>query len=269
VIRRAAELASIEAESGEGALTEEELMRIAGEVGLGEAHVRKALAEVRSGVQSGGALDRVFGPSQVRASRVVPGSPAALSAKIDEYLVGTQLLQAVRRTPAFLQYRPADDWASQLARGGMSSRKYSVAAAGSVEVQFEPASDDSTSVSFLLDPGVRGEHVAGALVGGGLGGVVAGGLAAFGLSTFAPVGLAVAAGGLLAAGVWSGIAAATRHAYRRRLVEVSSDVEGILDALETGASLEPPPPAWRRWVKRHFKGVVRDLDLGSGPPRRR
>jgi hypothetical protein len=99
--------------------------------------------------------------------------------------------------------------------------------------------------------------------------MVGGGLLAFGLGTFAPLGLAIGAGALLGAGIWSGIAIATRHAYRRRLVEVQSDVEGILDALETGASLEPPPPAWRRWVKRHFRGMVKDLDWGEGPKRDR
>jgi hypothetical protein len=270
VIRRAAELASIEAESGEGSLTQEEVVRIAGEVGLSEGHVRRALSEVRSGVEAGGTIDRVFGPAQAHAARVVPGSPAELSAKIDEFLVGTQLLQTVRRGPTFLQYRPADDWASQLARStGLRSRKYYIASSGSVEVQLEPVGADSTSVTFQLEPGIRAEHVAGALVGGGAGGAVAGGLTAFGLSTFAPLALALGVGAMLGAGVWSGIALATRHAYRRRLGEVQAEAEGVLDALESGASLEPPPPAWRRWVKRHLHGMARDLDWDAGPKRKR
>lgn len=270
VIRRAAELASIEAESGESTLTEEEVFRIAGEVGLSEGHVRSALAEVRSGVDAGGTVDRVFGPAQARASRIVPGSPADLSAKIDEFFVGTQLLKSVRRGPNFLQYRPADDWASQLARStSSSSRRYYIASSGSVEVQLEPVGAGSTSVTFLLEPGIRAEHVAGALIGGGAGGAVAGGLAAFGLSTFAPLALALGVGAILGAGMWSGIAVATRHAYRRRLGEVQTEVEGVLDALESGASLEPPPPAWRRWVKRHLHGMARDLDWNVGPRRKR
>jgi hypothetical protein len=40
-------------------------------------------------------------------------------------------------------------------------------------------------------------------------------------------------------------------------------VEGVLDALETGMSLEPPPASWRRWVKRQFHGVARDLMSGD------
>lgn len=269
VIRRAAELAASEGEAGEGALTEEELFRIAGEVGLAEGHVRRALAEVRSGVEAGGTVDRLFGPSHVRAARVVPGASAELAAKLDEFLVGTQLLQAVRRTPTLLQYRPALDWASQLARSASaSSRKYYIASSGSVEVQLEPAGPERTSVVLLLDPGIRAGHVAGATLGGAAAGSVVGGLAAFGLSTVAPLALGVGAGLLVGGGVWSAIALATRASYRRRISEVQNEVEGVLDALESGASLEPPPPAWRRWVKRHFHGMVRDFNWGGGPEER-
>jgi hypothetical protein len=265
VIRRAAELSSSEPESGESALTEEELFRIAGEVGLGEGHVRRALAEVRSGVEAGGAVNRTFGPSHVRASRVVPGAPAALATKVDEFLVGTQLLQSVRRGPNILQYRPAEDWASQLARSASSSsRKYYIASSRSVEVQLEPVGTEATAVTFLLDPGMRAEHVAGAIVGGGVGGGIAGGLAALGLSTIAPVALAIGAGMLVGTGAWTGIAFGTRAAYARKLADVTSEVEGVLDALESGASLEPPPPAWRRWVKRHFHGMASDFNWGGG-----
>ena len=44
------------------------------------------------------------------------------------------------------------------------------------------------------------------------------------------------------------------------MAEVRSEVEGVLDALETGASLEPPPPSWRRWVKRYFHGMAKDFE---------
>jgi hypothetical protein len=266
VIRRAAELASSEGEAGEGALTEEELFRIASEVGLAEGHVRRALAEVRSGVEAAGPMDRLFGPSHVRASRVVPGVPSELAAKIDDFLVGTQLLQAVRRTPNLLQYRPAVDWVSQLARSASaSSRKYYIASSGSVEVQLDPVGAGRTSVTFLIDPGIRAGHVAGATVGGAVAGSVVGGLAAFGISTFAPLALALGVGLVIAGGGWSAIAIGTRASYRRRLSDVQNEVEGVLDALESGASLEPPPPAWRRWVKRHFHGMARDFHWGSGP----
>lgn len=265
VIRRAAELAASEPDGGEGGLTEAELFRIAGEVGLPEQHVRRALADVRAGVDGGGVLDRIFGTSHVRASRVVPGSPEALAARLDEFLVASQLLQPVRKGSGLLQYRPAVDWASQLARAAsFSSRKYYIASARSVEVQLEPVGGARTLVALLVDPGTRGDNVAGAVVGGGLGGAGAGVLTAWALTTFVPIVLAVGAAVLVGGGVWGGIAHVAGAAHKRKLAEVQAEVEGVLDALERGMSLEPPPPSWRRWVKRHFHGVARDLIRDEG-----
>ena len=68
VIRRAAELASSEPD-GSDRLSEAELFRIAGEVGLPDAHVRRALSEIRAGGGQGGVLERLFGAASVSASR--------------------------------------------------------------------------------------------------------------------------------------------------------------------------------------------------------
>jgi hypothetical protein len=260
VIRRAAELASSDADAGEGALTESELYRIAGEVGLSEGHVRMALSEVRSGVgvDNPGFIDRVFGPAFVRVSRVVPGTPEKVSQTIDDFLASTQLLHRVRRTNSMLSYRPAADWASQVARG-FGPRKYFVASARSVEVQLEPMPNDRVLVHFVVDPGTRGNDVAGSVFGGGFAATAAGAGAAIGLGFVAPLALAVGAGALVGGGIWSLIFFGTGAAHRRKVRDGHSEVEGVLDALETGASLEPPPPAWRKWVKRHFHGVARDI----------
>lgn len=260
VIRRAAELASSEVESVEGSLSEAELFRIAGEVGLPEAHIRRALTEVRSSGPDAGVLDRVFGPSSIRAARVVPGVPDVLSEEIDEFLVASQLLQSVRRTPGLLQYRPAVDWASQIARAAsFTSRKYYVASAKSVEVTLERVDEKRTFVEFLVDPGTRGEDIAGAVIGGGAAGTATGVATGLAISTAAPLVLATGVGVALGLGVWSGIGFAVGRGHKRKVEEVRIEVEGILDALELGDSLEPPPSSWRRWVKRHFHGVARDL----------
>jgi hypothetical protein len=264
VIRRAAELASSEPEGVEGSLTEGELFRIGREVGLSEAHVRRALADVRSGADAGGVVDRVFGPSSVRAARVVEGAPKELAAKIDDFLVASHLLQPVRRGVAILQYRPAVDWASQLARAAsFSSRKYYIASARSVEVRLERVDETQTLIEFLIDPGTRGGDIAGAVVGGGVGGGGLGALVWVGLAAVAPVGVAIGAGVVVGGGVWAGIGYAVGRYHKAKLGEVRAEVEGVLDALETGMSLEPPPASWRRWVKRQFHGVARDLMSGD------
>lgn len=260
VIRRAAELAGDDAERGDGTFSEVELFRIAGEVGLPDAHIRRALAEVRSGEAGGGFIDRTFGPSLVSASRVIEGEPTSLSAEIDEFLVATQLLQPVRRGRGLLQYRPALDWASQLARAAsFTSRKYYIASAKSVEVRLEEVDERRTLVALLVDPGTRGDDVVGALLGGGAAGGVIGGVSGVALAATAPLVLAVGVGVVAGAGVWTGIGYAVGRSHKKKLVEVRSEMEGVLDDLEAGRSLEPPPSSWRRWVKRHFHGVARDL----------
>lgn len=262
VIRRAAELAS--SDPGEGVLTEDDLFRIAGEVGLDPRHVRRALNELRSGVTPGGgsALDRMFGPELVHAARPVPGKPKDLAGKLDEFLVASQLLQSVRRGPSVLQYRPAVDWASQIARAAsFTSRKYYIASASSVEIRLDAQDEERTMVEFVVDPGTRGDDVAGAVLGGGIAGVVAGAGVGAGLvwvdflATWA-----VAAGVVVGVGVAAGIAYAVGRSHKKKLSAVRAEVEGVLDALEVGDSLEPPPPSWRRWVKRQFHGVAHDLE---------
>ncbi|MGB1657861.1 MAG: hypothetical protein ACPHO4_10955 [Longimicrobiales bacterium] len=260
VIRRAAELAASDPDAGEGRLSEVELYRIAGEVGLTEHHVRTALSEVRSGEVGGTTLDRIFGPATVRASRIVPGTIPELKVRIDDFLVATQLLQPVRRAPELLLYQPSLDWASQLARAAsFSSQKHYIASAKSVEVRFDGVDDKRTLIEFLVDPGTRNEDVAGAIFGGGTAGGVSGTVVGIAATAAMPVALAVGAGIVVGVGAWGGVGMMVGRGHKKKIVQVHTEVEGVLDRLEIGESLEPPPASWRRWVKRQFHGVARDL----------
>ena len=109
-----------------------------------------------------------------------------------------------------------------------------------------------------VDPGTRGDSVGGA-VAGTLAGVAGGAGATFALVSVAPLVVAVAAGALLAAALGAGSMSWAGSSHRRRLRDVLAEVEGILDDLENGEMLEPPPPSWRQWVKRHFHGVAKDF----------
>ena len=260
VIGRAAELASSDADNGDGDLSEAELFRIAGEVGLRGKHVRQALEEVRSDLAFGRPLDRWFGPRFIRADRVVPGNHTELCKRLDDFLVGTQLLQSVRRGSEVLLYRPAVDWASQIARAASSqSRKYYIASAKSVEVHLQRLEESRSRVEIVVDPGTRGDSVGSAVVFGGLGGVTFGTFAGWALSTLMSVALAVGVGMLLGGAVTSGITYLTGASAKKKLLDVKIELDDILDTLELGRSLDPPPAAWRRWVKRHFHGVARDV----------
>ncbi len=259
VIRRASELASTSAEPG-SSLSEAELFRIASEVGLPAAHVKTALAEVRSQpVPSGPVRALVNGP-WVRVSRVVPGSREELTRAIDRFLVGGRLLQPVRKGNDHLVYWPAKDWVSQIARAASSTgKRYYIASAKRVEVSLHEVTDDTTLVEFAVDPGIHGEYLGGAVVssvlGGGVGGV---GVAAL-VATTAPLALGVAAGVALGGAIVGGISYLVGRNYLSQLERVHLEVEGVLDHLERKEQPEPPPASWRQWVSRNFGGVAREL----------
>ena len=267
VMRRAAELATEEGDTrADEEFSDEEVVRIGREVGLADRHVRSALAEHRSGavrrsVGAGEALRALMSPGRIRSSRTIARNRSRIRSELDEFMVGGQLLQRVRTQPGLLQYRPAVDWASRVARAASSSsREHYVSAARSVEVRMDPEDGSSTRVEIVVDPGVVGNYRTLAVAGGGLAAV--GGAVGVGalLALWAPVIAVVAVGGALAgalAGAGATLGAARR--YQHRLAEVQMEVESVLDGLETPGGLEPPPPAWRRWVRRHFHGVAREI----------
>ena len=264
VMRRASELAATEPGGSEGEFTEAELVRIGREVGLADRHVRTALAEFRSGrgrlARGRGGVRALLARGEIRSSRTVERPRTRIRRELDDFMVGGQLLQRVRRREDLLQYRPAIDWASRVARAASStSRQHYVAASRLVEVRLEELGSDSTQVDIVVDPGMTGNYRTGAVLGGAMAGAGAGIGVGAGLALLAT--LPVAAAGGIAAGVAAALVVASLVAqgFQRRLGEVHLEVEGILDGLESERGLEPPPPAWRRWVRRHFHGVAREM----------
>jgi len=268
VIRRAVELAGHEGERGEWSI--QEVLRIAQDVGLPERHVRQALAELREvpgNPDSAGLVDRLFGPETVRVARVVPGTPTVLARTLDDFLVAGQLLQAVRRGERLLQYRPAVDWVSQVARAASStSRRYYVASARLVEVRLDEA-DEGSLVELHVDPGTRDDAVSSAVFGGLMGGLgIGAGIGALSYLWMAPS-VALTLSGLVAVASGGAIGWNVGRSHRRKIGEVRSEVRTVLDQLESGESLEPPPASWLRWVKRQFHGARRLLGEDGGAPR--
>ncbi len=274
VLRRASELALSEPDTGEGEprISETELLRIAREVGLPEGHVRRALVELDAGPAPPATwTDRWFGSPQVSVKRVVPGKPQELLQTLDDFLVAGQLLQPLRRGRDFNSYRPAVDWISRFAHAAAStSRRYYWASAKEVEVWVSAVDPHRTLVELRVDPGVRSEAVGGAL-GGGLGG--AGGMLGVGIALSVtgalPVVAAVAVAVTGAGGIGYLSARWGRSHVHKRHDEVREELEGVLDRLEIGEGLEPPPASWRRWVQRQAKMLRVDLQGAIDPRNRR
>ena len=165
-----------------------------------------------------------------------------------------------RRRDDLLQYRPAIDWASRVARAASStSRKHYVSAARLVEVRLEEVSSESTHVDILVDPGIVANYRSGAAIGGGIVGLVVGFGVGVALATLLSLTLAAVGGVVAGSAAALAVASVAGRGFRRRLHEIHLEVEGILDGLERESGLEPPPSAWRRWVRRHFHGVAREM----------
>lgn len=271
VIRRASELAAEEPDAGEGALDEAEVLRIAREVGLPERYVRRALSEVRGEPRSRGALDALFGTASIQAGRVVPGGSERLALVLDEFMVAGQLLRPVRKTSSLLEYRPPTDLFSKLARA--ASARYRLASARRLQVRLDDLEGARSHVEIEVDPGTRGEYVGGAVIAAAVSGGSVVALAAVVAATVAPFALGVGigvAGAAAGTGIAALVVSAVARAHRRRLEEVKTEIEGVLDRLEAGESPQPPPASWRRWMNRHLKRFTDDLFEGVelGEPQR-
>ena len=251
VMKRASELANSDPYEGQSDLDEAEVFRIASEVGLPHEHVRRALAEMRSSESPSGIIDRWFGARQVRGSRVVQASKEDLRHTLDQFLVAGNLLEAIRQGTDLLLYRPAVDWISHFARAGASlSRRAHWAAAKEIEIHLEEVDAKTTLIEIRVDPDIRGSYTMGA----GFTGLVLGGGTAFGVAALTgwvwalPVAVALALGGLSGVVITTATARIIgRYSWRAR-EEVQQELEGVLDRLEQGEDLAPPPASWRRWV---------------------
>ena len=270
VMRRAAELAAEDPGGAEDAFSDAEVVRIGREVGLPERHVRRALAEHRARGGRGGGVAARWGWSlqlllcrdEVSAGRTIERPRARIRDELDEFMVGGQLLQQVRRRDDLLQYRPAVDWVSRVARAAsFRSRQHYVASSRFVEVHLERLGTGSTRVGIRVDPGIAANYRNWWVMAGCVAGPMAG--VAVGVGMAAPsllaVGAVLTAGGAAVLMSTLVVALLAAPGFRRRLADVQSEVEAVLDGLEKENGLEPPPPAWRRWVRRRFHGVAREM----------
>lgn len=273
VIRRAAELYATDGdERGDDRITEEELLRIAAELGLPAPHVRQALFELPetdAAARGASLLDQLLGDSSIAAGRVVPSDAELTLHQLEEYLTTREYLQLRRRQPGRALFAPADDAISRLARViSRPAARFHVARAHRVGLAVRSLEPGFAQTRIEVDlSNRRREAATSASVFGGLVGIAVGAsLAAIAgaaggdlLGTFGSVtGSALGLGGGLASGIGGGLAIA-RVTYRRRLASARAEIEGLLDRLQQGERLDPPPAPWRRRLR---SGLYRRLPPG-------
>jgi hypothetical protein len=261
VIRRAAELALSAETEGEDRLSEAEIVRIGGELGLPAHHVRQALYELPELHSEESMFGRVFGPAVVSAARPIPGDAALLLRRIEDYLVTREYLQVVRRRPDRVFFMPADDTLSALARGlTRPGSRFHLARARRAALSSRALGDGRTHVQIATDfsdqrrQGIRAAVAAGVLGGLVLGGAGAAAVTAIGMpGVFETTGQVLAAAAGLAGGVYVSVRS-TAARFRARMQAARVELEGLLDRAEQGERLEPPPAPWRRRLQMRFLG---------------
>jgi len=254
VIRRAVELYAAQTDADER-ISEDEVLRIGKELGLPPAIVRQAIYEAPA-PSTTSILDRWFGPGAVSVSRAVPLPDGDVASRLEEYLATREYLILRRRQQSLVFFEPAEDTISRMARAlSRPARNWYLARSRQVVLAVRPLEEGRTHVRIDMDLGNRRREVAvEGLVGAGIWGLALGGIAAagvgFGLVEIIGQTAAVAAGALAGiAGVTGGAAsvvAAVGRSFRRKLEAARLEVEGLLDRLERGERLEPPPAPWRR-----------------------
>jgi hypothetical protein len=228
VLLRAAELQAVSADVPE-TLSEDELVALAGEVGISPTALRQALAEERMRVvlpEERGLLAALEGPATFVAARVVPGTPAEVLEKLDQSIQREENLLERRRFPDRIVWGPRGGFAGafrEITR--LDGRGFPLVRAD--EVSATVVASQPGRVHVRIEASLAGRRL-GAAQNGVFGVVVgAGGAAALvAMSVFAP--LAILGGAALAASsLWL-----TRGSYRRDARNVQLAIEQALDRLE-------------------------------------
>lgn len=267
VIRRAAELAAQEADADDR-LSEAEVLRIAEELGLPGRHVRRALYELPRTLESdAGLLARWYGEPTVLGARVVSGPPEHILARLEDYLVTREFLQVLRKQGGRASFQPADDAISNVARAvRRPQRQWQIARARRVLVEVRPMPGPESHVRLELDLSEqRSSAVRGGLVGGVLVGIPVAAGAFFPVDALIlPVlgdAVAYGAGVLASAGAFTATVAGgltiARNRFRTRVENARLEIASLLDRLEGGGRLDPPPAPWLRSLRSRIAETLR------------
>lgn len=251
VIRRAAEL-EVQAGSSVPELSEADLLRIAGEVGLSDESVRRALAEHYADVSvqrllvERGWASRLCGPGLVPASRRVRGTASEIQEALESHFRSSESLRLVRRTRTGSLWEPESGVVASLMRSvDIFGRGYRLAKkARALELHVVDAGEGWAQVTLTADLGnERAGWFWGLGVAAGGSAAAAAGVFIVGLPSIPDV-VVVGAPALLGISTWL-----ARTGYRAAVEKMRLVLDGLLDRLEHSEPLEPARPSWRDLLK--------------------
>jgi hypothetical protein len=232
IIQRAAELQTAEKEIGDN-LTSDEVLALGREVGIPGRYLQQALLEESTRLANlgpSGLWERLVGPGQVTAQRVVRGEPEAVERTLVEWLEEFELLCVLRRQAGRVSFEP---------QGGIQAAIRRATGFGSNKRPIMLSKADTVSAAVLgLEPGwchvvltavsrrARMEHTGGGIAFAGAGAAA---------TTLMVVLGAVLPVALIPIPIGLGIGYGFTRRYPPVVERIRLGLERVLDHLEQGA----------------------------------
>jgi hypothetical protein len=243
IIRRAAELQTAEREAGE-TLSSDELISLGREVGIPVRYLQQALLEERSplGVPATpGVVDRVIGPGQATAQRVVPLDADQAELALLRWMERNELLCVQRQQRGRITWEPISGFQAAIRRSaaalGAGKQPFMLSRAATVSATILSLESGYSHVTLVADARkVRTEYLASgtALTGAG----AAGTAAMVALGALLPM-------ALIPLPIAMGIGYSILRRYGPAVARMQLGLERALDSLESGAGPVPRRPGDR------------------------
>jgi len=230
IIQRAAELQTGDRDIADE-LTPDQVLALGREVGIPGRYLQQALLEERTrmvAVQPSGAWERIAGPGQAMAQRVVPGTVADAETALMEWLEEKELFCVQRRQPGRITWEPLGGLGATLRRSTAALNR------GSAAMMLARA-DTVAATVIALEPGrchvtltAEARRARAEFVGGGAA-VAGAGMLGTGLMVVLGALLPVA---LIPAPVAIAVGYGVARQYRPALARIQLGLERALDQLE-------------------------------------
>jgi hypothetical protein len=273
IIQRAAELQTADRDIGDH-LTPDDVLALGQEVGIPRRYLQQAILEERTRLTDQvqvGLLDRLVGPGEVGAHRVVRGEPETVERTLLRWVEQNELLAVQRQQPGRISWEPLGGIPAAIRRStaalGAGSRPFMLSKAELVAAAITPLEDGYCHVGLRAT--VR--SLRGAYLGGAAAAVTAGvGSAAvmIALSALVPV-------ALLPVPLALGLSYVTVRRFRPVAARTLLGLERVLDSLESsGTKPASQLPSRAPGLLDAILGEVRrsietsTRPRSSGPPRR-
>jgi hypothetical protein len=237
IIHRAAELQTAEREIGD-TLTSDELIALGREVGIPVRYLQQALLEERARIGVAGApglLERIAGPGEVTAQRVVSLDAEAAQQRLIHWMDRNELFCIQRQQSGRITWEPLSGFQAAIRRSaaalGAGKRPFMLSRAALVTATILPLETGYSHVTLTADARkVRNEYLAGGGVLAGAGGVATATMVALG--ALLPV-------ALIPLPLALGVGYSVVRRYRPAVGRLQLGLERALDSLESGAGQSP------------------------------